>query len=404
MNAQRRIVIVGAGQAGGRTAQALRRAGHAGPVTLIGQEACGPYERPPLSKGILLGTASAQSLQLFDEAGWAALGVDLRCATQVASIRRDRHEVVLGDGVVMPYDALVLATGARARAFTGPVEAGAALHGLRTIEDALCLRAALAPGRRLAVIGAGFIGLELAASARRLGVEVVLIESAARPLARLLPPLAADWLMAMHAAHGVGFRLGAQVESVGPHDVRLRGGETVDADLVAVGIGAVPNDELAREAGLRVRDGVLVDADGRTTDPAVFAVGDVARHVEPSRGIDVRLESWRNAEDQAVAVAAALCGLDPVPRPVPWFWTDQYDRNIQLAGQPLAGDEIVVRGEFTPGPCLAYFLADGLVRGVIGVDCGRDVRAAQKLIQQALPVDPAALPGPRIRARAAAPG
>jgi len=223
---------------------------------------------------------------------------------------------------------------------------------------------------------------------------VTVIEPANRPLARLLPPRFAHWMAGLHAANGVDIRLNRTVVRIGPGRVWLDDGACIDSDCVAVGIGAQPNDELARAAGLTVRDGVVVDDRCRTSDAAIYAVGDVARRVDPLSGAESRLESWRNAEDQALKVASILCGIEPPRDDPPWFWSDQHGRNIQLAGWPAEELALVERGDADAGPYLAYFLQGPVLRGVIGVDCGREVRSAQRLIQAATAIDPASLPGP----------
>lgn len=389
------LVIVGAGHCGGRTAQALRRLGHAGPICIVGEEPSPPYERPALSKDLLLGRVTPESLFLLSHDAWRDLSVELRLGLRVSGIEPASRRLHLADGSTLEYDRLVLATGARARAIAVAPDRGAAdLHTLRTIEDALSLRRSLSAGQRLTVIGAGFIGLELAASATQLGVKVTLVEAADRPLARLLPPRFAHWTAALHAANGVDLRLNRTVTRIGRGKVWLDDGACIESDCVAVGIGARPNDELARAAGLTVRDGIVVDDRCRTSDEAIYAVGDVARSVDPLTGLESRLESWRNAEDQALKVASVLCGVEPPHGDPPWFWSDQYGRNIQLAGWPAEDLSLVERGNAQAGPYLAYFLRGPIVRGVIGVDCGREVRAAQRLIRAATAVEPASLPGP----------
>jgi NADPH-dependent 2,4-dienoyl-CoA reductase/sulfur reductase-like enzyme len=376
-----RIVIVGAGQAGGRTAQALRRFGHAGSITILGDEIHAPYERPPLSKDILLGRVLPESLRLLSDEGWHAAGVKLCRAATATSIDRAARQVWLDNGDAVEYDTLVLATGARAKPFPGHVQAATELFQLRTLEDAERLRPRLVKGRHLAVVGAGFIGMELAASARLLGVEVTLIEASPLPLARLLPSAFAERLVALHRRQGVTVLLDAPVASLAPGRILLADGRSLSADTIVVGVGARANDELAARAGITVRDGVIVDACGRSGDPAVFAVGDVARHVDPAAGLDQRLESWRNAEDGAQVAAAAICGAPLPQRSAPWFWTDQYGRNIQLAGWPGDVHECTDFGDADGGPALSYYCDAGVVRGVIGIDCGRDVRVAMKLIE-----------------------
>lgn len=398
------VVIVGAGQAGGRTAQALRRNGHAGPITLLGNEPSPPYERPPLSKDVLTGSATAGSLQLLPSEQWRALAVELRLNAQAEAIDRAARTVRLASGERIGYDALVLATGARPRPFPGRVEPGAGFFYLRSLQDAERLRGRLTPGTRVAVIGAGFIGMELAASARKLGLEVTLVEAAERPLARLLPASVADWLVGRHRANGVAVHLATAVEALAPGRVLLAGERRIEAEVTIVGVGACPNDELAAAAGLAVQGGVLVDAGGRSSDPAIYAVGDVARQL----GIDAqprpRLESWRHAEDSAQAVAAALCGMPLPAETVPWFWSDQYGRNIQLAGRPQDTHDVVLVGEPDRGPALWYFLEGEVVRGAVGVDCGREVRGAMKLIQAGRAVERGQLPRPRAAAPALACG
>jgi 3-phenylpropionate/trans-cinnamate dioxygenase ferredoxin reductase component len=388
------VVIVGAGHAGGRTAQALRRLGFTGPICVIGEEPSPPYERPALSKDLLLGRVTPESLFLLSRDAWHDLGVELRLGVRVTGIEPAGQRLGLADGGTVEYDRLVLATGARARTFPVVPDPTARLHYLRTMDDALQLRRGLLAGQRLTVIGAGFIGLELAASATQLGVKVTLVESANRPLARLLPPGFAHWMAGLHAAHGVDIRLNRAVVRIGPGRLWLDDGARLDSDCVAVGIGARPNDELARAAGLAVRDGVIVDDRCRTSDAAIYAVGDVARRVDPLNGVESRIESWRNAEDQALKVASVLCGIEPPRDDPPWFWSDQYGRNIQLAGWPAEELTLVERGDADAGPYLGYFLQGPVLRGVIGVDCGREVRSAQRLIHAATAVEPASLPGP----------
>ena len=394
-----RVLIVGAGQAGGRTAQALRRLGHAGPVTLVGDEALPPYERPPLSKEVLLGRAEPASLLLMQEEGWRQLGVELRRSARAVAIEREARRVRLDGGSALDYDHLVLATGARPRVFPGPVEPGTELLYLRTVDDALRLAPRLSPGQRVGIVGAGFIGLELAATARALGAEVTLVEAAPRPLARLLPAAFAFEQIELHRARGVQVLLGQAVERIAPGRIHLADGGCIDVDTIVVGIGACANDELAAAAGLAVRDGIVVDAAGRSSDPAIHAVGDVARHVDAGAGLDHRLESWRNAEDGAQAAAASILGLPPPRPPVPWFWTDQYGRNIQIAGRPDDGHRCVVLDTPDDGPRLVCYLdGSARLRGAIGIDCARELRRAMKLIERGEPVEDGALPVPRARA------
>lgn len=401
MNAH--VVIAGAGQAGGRTAQALRRLGYTGRITLVGDETLPPYERPPLSKDVLLGRADISSLALLAKEDWAGIGVDLRLDVAVREIERDARSVQLGDGMTLAYDQLVIATGARARGFPGLVDPATEVLQLRSVADAARIAPELAPGRHVGVIGAGFIGLELAATARALGAAVTLVEAAPRPLARLLPAEFAAQLVALHRERGVQLHLGVAVERLTSSAIHLADGHRIDVDAIVVGIGAQANDEIAAAAGLAVRDGVVVDACGRSSDPHIFAVGDVARHVDPGAGLDHRLESWRNAEDGAVAVASAILGLAPPAPSVPWFWTNQYGQNIQIAGRPQDTHRRHCATEATTGPRIVYYLdAEDRIRGVIGVDCPREIRGAMKLMQSDRTVTVSELPVPRPRPQALA--
>jgi NADPH-dependent 2,4-dienoyl-CoA reductase/sulfur reductase-like enzyme len=239
--------------------------------------------------------------------------------------------------------------------------------------------------------------MELASSARQLGADVTLIEAAARPLARLLPAAFSARLMEMHQTSGVQVLLNAAVESLSPGRVSLVDGREIYVDTIVIGIGAQPNDEIASDAGLHVRDGIVVDTQGRSSNAAIYAVGDVARHVNLEFGLDYRLESWRNAEDGALAAAAAICSMPAPARRAPWFWTDQYGHNIQLAGKPIDAHERIERGDPTTGPSISYYLESGIVRGAIAVDCARELRNSMNLIEGGKVVDPAALVGPRLR-------
>jgi 3-phenylpropionate/trans-cinnamate dioxygenase ferredoxin reductase subunit len=390
------VLIVGAGHAGGRTAQALRRLGFTGSIGLFGEEADSPYERPPLSKEFLLEEADPASFQLAAPTAWRELDVDLRLCRRAVALDRERRQVTFDDGTSVRYEKLVLATGARARTLPAAASGAARFRYLRTLEDARALREDLAAARQLAVVGAGFIGLELASSARRLGKPVTVIEAASRVIARALPRRFGEWLLRLHRANGVDVRLGRQVTSGKSDRLELDDCSSVDADCIVAGIGAVPNDELASVGGLDVRDGILVDPYCRSSDPRIYAIGDVARCIDPATGLATRLESWRNAEDQAQTAARVICGDDRnIGLPVPWFWTDQHGRNVQIAGWPADDLTLCERGDPDHGPYLAYFLQGRVVRGTIGVDCGRDVRRAQSLIAEAREVHMNELPAPR---------
>jgi 3-phenylpropionate/trans-cinnamate dioxygenase ferredoxin reductase component len=339
--ADARIVIMGAGHAGGSAAAFLRQFGHEGPIVLIGDEAAIPYQRPPLSKAWLKGEADIEAVQLRPASWYAENNVALRTGTTVIAIDRDARTVLLSDDSTAAYDVLILATGSRARRLDIP---GADLPGvlaLRTFADAEALKAVLKPGARLAVVGGGYVGLEAAASARALGAEAVIIEREARCLARVACGPLSDFFQTLHRSHGVGLELNAAVSAFEDQNgvlagVRLEDGRVIPCDIALVGVGGVANDELARAAGLPCENGVVVDHQARTGDPAIFAIGDVTYRPLPLyENRSFRLESVPNALEQARQAAAAITGR-PAPAPeTPWFWSDQYDVKLQIAGLPF---------------------------------------------------------------------
>ncbi|HEX4194887.1 MAG TPA: FAD-dependent oxidoreductase, partial [Stellaceae bacterium] len=341
------VVIVGAGHAGGRAAEALRAAGHAGRITLVGTETHPPYERPPLSKELLAGTIEHAKTYLNPEAFYAEKDIALRLGTTVGAIDRKNQRLDLGNGETIPYDALLLTTGARARKLPLPGGDGKRVFYLRDIDDSLALRAKLTDGVRIAVIGAGFIGLEVAATARKRGAQVTVLELAPQPLARVAAPELGEYLATLHRAKGVDLRTGVKVTAIEDTGNELRilldGAPPVIADYAAIGIGAQPNVELAHDAGIETRDGIIVDQFGRSSDPAVFAAGDVTRHLNPLLGRHVRLEAWQNAQNQGIAVAKIIAGGEQAFSEVPWFWTDQYETNLQMAGAPDKWDRVIFR-------------------------------------------------------------
>jgi 3-phenylpropionate/trans-cinnamate dioxygenase ferredoxin reductase subunit len=392
-------VIVGAGQAGAHAAMAMRGAGARERVVLVGAEPHPPYERPPLSKAMLTETPPPAPSVFFPPDRYAAAEIELRLGVPVDGIDRAAGHVLLADGRRLGYEKLLLATGGRARAL--PVPGAERAQVLRTLDDAQALRGRLVEGVRLVCIGAGVIGLEVAASARQRGATVTVIEAAAAPLGRAMAPEIARFIADLHHREGVSLRLGAGVEAIEPDAVLLRGGERVPADLVLVGIGMVRNSELARDAGLAVDDGVLVDEFGRTEAAEIFAAGDVAAFWHPVYGRRLRLECWRHAQDHGMAVGRAMAGAGEPYAPVPWFWTDQFRRNIQVAG--LAADAVttVWRGAPSdPSFCAFHLDTAGRVVAATGVDAPREVRAAMPLIQRGAVVDPAALSNPKVRLQA----
>ncbi|KVD45137.1 pyridine nucleotide-disulfide oxidoreductase [Burkholderia sp. ABCPW 11] len=395
------IVIVGAGHAARRTAEALRERDAAARIVMIGAERELPYDRPALSKDALLNDGGEQRAFIRDAAWYDAQRIELRLGARVEAIERDARRVRLDDGATLPYAKLVLATGSRVRTFGGPVDAGIVPHYVRTVADARALRAQLAPGRRVAVLGGGFIGLEVAAAARQLGCDVTVIDPAARLLQRALPEAVGAYARQLHDARGVRFRMATLPRAIRRAPDRGAVVETdrgdVPADIVVVGIGVVPNVELAQAAGLDVDNGIRVDAGCRTADAAIFAAGEVTMHFNPLLGRHVRIESWQVAENQPAVAAANLLGADERYAELPWLWSDQYDCNLQMLG--LFGSErtTVVRGDPASGPFTVFGLGDdGRIVAVAAANLGRDIGASRRLIAAGAVPDPAKLADPAV--------
>ena len=383
-----RVVIIGAGHAGGTAAAELRRSGFTGPITLIGDEPLPPYERPPLSKAWLKGETDADKLALKPASFYPGADIDLRLSTSATAIDRAAKTVTLTTGESLPYDTLILATGARARRIPLPgLDLGNVLE-LRNAADADRLKAVLVPGARLAVIGGGYIGLEAAASARALGAEVTVIEREPRVLARVACELLSNFFQDFHRAQGVVIEVNAQVAALEGSEglitgVRLGDGRLIPCDAALIGVGAVPNQELASEAGLACNNGIIVDLAARTEDPAIFAIGDCTHRPLPLYDRVVRLESVPNALEQARQAAASICGK-PLPAPeVPWFWSDQYDLRLQIAGIPFDATRIVVRGDIAAGKfALFHLLDDGTVQAVEAVNASTEFMGGRRIVQR----------------------
>lgn len=385
------VVIVGAGQAGGRAAETLRSEGFTGRITLIGDEVERPYERPSLSKEMLLDTSAETIAWLHEPDFYAEQDIALKLGVAVVSIDRDARRVVLSDGTNVDYGVLLLATGARVRPLSIP-SADAHCHYVRSLEDSRALRAKLTTGKRVVVIGAGFIGLEVAAAAIMRGCEVVVIEAAGAPLGRVAPPMLQDYYRTLHAAKGVTFRFGAQVVGIAPQDgatiVTTETGETLPADIVVAGIGVVPNAEIAQAAGLACDRGIVVDEFGATADPCILAAGDVARHHNPLLDRSILLESWQNAQNQAIALARNIArDAEPVPyAELPWFWSDQYGINLQIYGLLEEGGRFAVRGDPASAQWLMTQIVDGRIVFAAGINAARDLRPMRELIKLGAPV------------------
>ncbi|HSZ51408.1 MAG TPA: FAD-dependent oxidoreductase [Caulobacteraceae bacterium] len=381
------VIIVGAGHAGGAAAAQLRQYGYDKPIVMVGEEPIAPYQRPPLSKAWLKGEADADSLALKPDSFYEQANIELILGVTVVAVSRESKTVTLSDGRVLPYGFLIIATGARARPLPVP---GSDLEGvmvLRSAADAEGLKAVLGPGKRLAVIGGGYIGLEAAASARALGGDAVVIEREPRILARVACKTLSDFFTDYHRARGVEFRLDAVVDSFAGEaghvtGVRLGSGETVACDAALVGIGATPNDELARNAGLECTGGIVVDEHARTSDPAIFAIGDVTHRPLPMYDRMFRLESVANALEQARQAASAIVGRPAPAHEVTWNWSDQYDLKYQFAGLPFDVDDIVVRGDPASAKFAVFHLCGDKIQAVEAVNAPAEFMAGRQLIGQ----------------------
>ena len=359
------LIIVGAGQAGMRAAETLRRLGFDGGIALIGEEIHPPYQRPPLSKKFLLGEMSEEQLWLQGDGFFAQNAIDFMAGLRVVSLDPRGKRVRLSDGGERDYSTLILATGSHARALPVPGAGLPGVYSLRSIADVLRLREAVAEAGRIAIVGGGYIGLEVAAVMREQGKSVVVLEGEDRLLKRVMSPLMSDFFRTLHLKHGAEIRLSERVVRLlgGDHveAVELADGETVAADLVLVAVGGRANDELAEEAGIACQDGVIVDQHALAA-PDIYAIGDCSRFPLRRYGRHVRLESVQNANDQARAAAAAIVGKPEVYDPVPWFWSDQYDVKLQIAGLAQGYDRHTTEGEPDSGSfSVSYFHGDRLL-------------------------------------------
>jgi 3-phenylpropionate/trans-cinnamate dioxygenase ferredoxin reductase component len=379
------VVIVGAGQAGFQVASSLRMQGYEESIALIGDEPNLPYQRPPLSKGFMVGKQDIEATALRPLAFYQSHRIDLVTGTKVSEIDRLSRSVRLASGRRLPYEALVLAVGARNRKLSVK---GAELDGvcyLRTDIEAVEIQQRLEQASNIVVIGGGFIGLELAAAACALGKSVRVLEVQSRLMPRVVSPILSDFYRDLHTSQGVEISLGVALSEIVSDQGRvcavvLSDGSVFSADLVLVGIGVVPNIELARDAGLSNSNGIVVDEQLRTQDQSIYAIGDCADHPNPFAGGRVRIESVQNAVDQAKCVAAGLMGSSEKYRAVPWFWTDQFDIKLQMAGLSTRCDQVVIRGEPESRKFSVFYFRDGRLAAVDSVNRPGDHLAARKLI------------------------
>jgi len=382
MTSEQTCVIVGAGLAGAKAAETLRTEGFEGRVVLIGEETERPYERPLLSKDYLRGDKPAAKLYVHDEAFYADNDVELMTGTRVASIEPSAHEVCLHDGARVPYSRLLLSTGAAPRRLH---VLGADLPGvryLRTMGESDALRSAITAATRVVVIGAGWIGSEVAASARQLGAEVAVVAPGAVPLARVLGSEVGAIYRDLHAEHGVDLHLSTTIEAIvgagAAQGVRTTDGSMIEGDAVLVGVGATPRDELAREAGLTLENGIAVDEFLRTSAPDIFAAGDIAATWNPMYKRRIRVEHWANALNQGQTAARNMLGEHTAYAKIPYFYSDQYDLGMEYHGYASDWDRVVLRGDVGGRELLAFWLKDGRVLAGMNVniwDRSDDIKA-----------------------------
>lgn len=406
MSGPRTVVIVGAGLAGATAAEALRSNGFDGRIVLVGAEPHRPYERPPLSKDYLQGRADRASLDVRPARWYIDNRVELQLDTLVTRIHRHAHELETATGAWLPYDRLLLTTGARPRRLRVPGARLPGVHHLRTVDDSRQLRSAFAPGSRVVIIGGGWIGLETAAAARAAGAEVTVLEHAAHPLLSVLGPRLAGVFADVHTEHGVQLRCEVTVTAIRPAGgtparaggVVLADGTEIDADLVVVGIGVEPEVELARSCGLDVDDGVLVDAHLTSSDPDILAAGDVANAVHPLLGRRIRVEHWANALHQPVVAARTILGEDATYDRLPYFFTDQYELGMEYTGwvDPDQDHDIVVRGDLARREFVALWIQRGRLAAAMNVNLWEVTETLGGLIREGAPVDPAALADPAV--------
>ena len=378
------IVVVGAGLGGLSAVEAMRATGYDGQIVLVGNETRLPYSKPPLSKGVLVGEMDIDATALRPASWFDDHDVELMLGTSATSIDAPMHRLHLAAGGAIRYDKLLLTTGGEARGLPVPGADLDGVHTLRTADDAVAIKQRLQPDAPVVVVGGGFIGAEVAASARRLGCQVTMVEVADLPLSRLLGPEIGRWYADLHMTNGVRLVTGtgvARIDGDGQvSSVVTTDGRCFEAAVVIVGIGIEPNLRLAETAGAAVADGVRVNTRCETTARNVYAAGDIARHPNPILGRTVRLEQWQHAQHQATAAAQNMVGAVNDFAEVPWFWSDQYDVNLQMAGLPSTANELVLRGSLDDRSFSAFYLRDGSIECVVGINRVRDVRVGRRLI------------------------
>ena len=379
-----KIVIVGGGHAAAQLISTLRQSDYPGDVVLLGEERWLPYQRPPLSKKYLAGELDTERLYVKPESFYEDRQVDLRLQTKVTGIDREARSLQLDDGKDMSYDKLVLALGARIRELDIEGMDLNGVHYLRTLADVQAIKEELKPGRRLVIIGAGYIGLEVAAVTQKLGLDVTVVEKADRVMSRVVSAEISDFYQIEHTQRGIKFRLSTDARALHGRkrvkSVETSSGEKLPADIVIVGVGILPNSELAASAGLDVDDGVVVDDRCQSSDPAIFAIGDCTRHPSAIYGRMLRLESVQNAVEQAKTAGSNLCGIESRYSEVPWFWSDQYDLKLQIAGLSEGYDDVVIRGNPADRSFACIYLREKRLIAVDAVNAPKDFVQSKPLI------------------------
>jgi 3-phenylpropionate/trans-cinnamate dioxygenase ferredoxin reductase subunit len=387
------LVVIGASYAGIQGALSARDAGYAEPITVVADEAWLPYQRPPLSKDFLTELATEESLMLRDKAFFDNKGIDLILGVRATDIDRQSRKILLGGHSALSFDKLLIGTGSHARKLAVP---GADLGGvryLRTMQDAIELKDSLRDASEIVVVGGGFIGLEVAASAGKLGKKVTVLESASRLLERAVSPVISEFLLDMHLQHGVDVMLGETVVSINGQNGRVTSvscgnSARIRADLVLVGVGGLPNDQIAKDAGLDCSTGIAVDDHGRSSDPDIFAAGDCATHYNTFARDWLRLESVQNAQDQAKAAGLAIAGSTGPYDSVPRFWSDQYDAKLQIVGISRNFDDQATRGSLQDGKFSVFYYRQGRLIAVDSVNRSGDQMAARRMIASGISPSP----------------
>ena len=389
------VVIVGAGHGAGQVVASLRQKKFDGKITLIGEEPWYPYQRPPLSKKFLAGDLPAERLYFKPESFYDEPNISVHLGTRVVSIDRNSHQVTTADTEHFDYDYLVIATGSRPRKLAIPGSELAGVHYLRGISDVEAIRRDMGEGRRVAIIGAGYIGLEVAAVAAQLDQNVTVVEMESRVMSRVVSPELSEFYQGVHADKGVDLRLSTGVQGLSGTErvdgVILDTGEILPTDIVVIGIGIVPNIELAIDCGLDVANGIVVDDHCRTSDSCIFSIGDCTWHPNKLLGSELRLESVHNALEQAKTAAGNICGEDLSYAQVPWFWSDQYDLKLQIAGLSQGYDQVVIRGKPEQRSFACLYLREGHLISIDAVNAPKDFVQSKALIAAHARIDPTLL-------------